>query len=225
MYVPNGLLPGTCPKQKLAYYPSYLLNPDEATLIALLATMTRLQAPHTRNFVYRHITADTSMAAIISTEGFQTFAFSMQLTVFSLRWHSQPMEDRQRNADGSSRERTNELGCLNVLPSQHGLATTVPRLYEGQVSFSVQGIDDHRYEAMVLVNSPFDTSLSTTRYHNLTVEGERPDPLTKGKMDVMMAMNLPPRDYYLRGAEVWLDYMAREWKYLVNTIETTMSQR
>jgi len=130
------------------------------------------------------------------------------------------MSDSRLGVGGLPLRRTRPLEFLDGpdkdLSQQQRKATW--RLYEGQISALITGIDDWRNEALVLVDAFFDRSLSTKHSHDCG--GVLMDPLTKGELMVNAASTdfQHPRLYFLEITEVWVYHIKKEWHFIVDEI-------
>lgn len=112
---------------------------------------------------------------------------------------------------------------LDPQPEPPG-SSPVDVLYESQISIAVTGIYEHIWTAYGLIDTYHDNSdiksryhESVSKYHKLSRDGERPDPIAFGRIASAPAM-LSPRLYYLRVWEIRLRQVKREWQNIWNWI-------
>jgi hypothetical protein len=148
-----------------------------------------------------------------------TFALSFHLPFYGLRRHEKPgrlRKDGRLFPDGEPLRHSEDISFLDRSSSQ-----AVISLYEAQISCTVFGTNDRRWDATCLVDTYHEEEElgeSVLDYHEAaTVHGWHEDPLIMGTFEAGGIQD--PREYFLRILHTRLKQGKSEWAEVVGTLQ------
>ncbi|KZL83148.1 hypothetical protein CI238_06516 [Colletotrichum incanum] len=162
-----------------------------------------------------------------ATEGPETFSLEFSLPFRAWRTMNRSKHDsRIRNTDEEPLRLSRDVTFLRTLANDHSRTALVDVVYSSQISCIITGFDEHRWTAIVLVETWFEdntlddpTPDEIIRYETDFNDGMLLDPLVRGKDDSTRTTWLP-RCYFIRIMEVRLRQVYLEWK----TLQTELSR-
>jgi hypothetical protein len=199
----------------------YVTDLSPACIYALIATATWLQANALRDAISKHLAFQTSIAVKIPSDGITTFQLDLHLPFFILD-ESAPPPEPLKGSSVKPRRRRIDLSFLKLDPSEPQREVQEPKevwgIQEAQISCVVAGTDNWRWIAYGFVDTEIDGVLAESSYDELSF-----DQIAAVKLKA----NTPiwsPRDYWIRVFEIRIDYVSKQWLYLIRKLEHSVNQ-
>ncbi|PMD47172.1 hypothetical protein L207DRAFT_627873 [Hyaloscypha variabilis F] len=204
----------------------FITDLDPSTIEALAATVPRLQAPATRNMLYKNLTGKPAMGANISTKDLRVFTLECHITYFILKKSERLITDVRKTIEGKPLRQSWKLPFLSGPMSASASDTELLCLYEAQTSLVVTGIDSRVWTAYCIVDTYFGSNESLQHYHEENGPSAQVDPLAAGQIPAIPSITLiwAPREYFSKIVAIRMNEARRAWRQIIDEVEGSVKQ-
>ncbi|KAK1633347.1 hypothetical protein BDP81DRAFT_72619 [Colletotrichum phormii] len=195
-------------------------NPCQWTLGVLAVRAPEHQAPVIRDFIFKHLTARTSVSLDTVVDGGFTLEFHLAYPVWTR--DPSPRRDQRVTGDGLPLRKSTDLSFLPGAQRSDQITHGFDYLHEAQTSICVTGRDTSQWTAIRLTDSYFEDDSDPNKEYLLPFYVADPYPdqdMTSCELDAISIANLTadnvsvtdPREYFLLVVKFHVARITEHW--------------
>jgi hypothetical protein len=197
----------------------YIADLSPACIHALAGTVSWHQAPVLRNAIYQHLRFQTLIAVKLPSDGIAKFQLDLHLSFFILAKSLPPTEPLKKfNAKPQRRWIDLSFLKLDMWESHNQEPKKVWGIQEAQFSLVVAGSDNSRWVGYAFVDAEIDGILAESFDEDMDH-----DQIAAGELQANKPIWMP-RDYFLRVFQIRVEYVRKQWEYLIYKMERSVNQ-
>jgi hypothetical protein len=197
----------------------YVTDLSPACIHALVGTASWLQANALREAISKHLAFQSSIAVKIASTGIRTFQLDLHLPFFKLD-RSKPPNGCPREANAKPQRRWIDLSFMELeiceLQEDDQDPKEVWGIQEAHISCVVAGTDNWRWIGYGFVDTEIDGVLADSDPAALKM-----DQIAAEKLDATTPI-LCAREYWIKIFEFRIDYVRKQWLYLIGKLERSI---